>query len=122
MERRTFLKSTCAAGIGVTGMAAILESCSKLAFSLLPQGPTVNFTLDLTQPVNTALNIPGGSIASHGVIVVNEGGSYIAVAQTCTHQGCSIAYQKSQNDFVCPCHGGTYDINGNVIAGPRPRR
>ena len=97
----------------------LIESCSKLAFAG-PQGPSVNFTLDLTQPGNGALVNPGGSVASHGVIVVNEGGSYIAVAQTCTHQGCAIAYHKNQNDFVCPCHGGTYDINGNVIAGPPP--
>jgi len=119
MNRRNFLKSTgVACGIAMLTPAVLLESCQKL--SLTPEGPTVNFTIDLTQPANFSLKSSGGSLSTHGVVVVNTGGAYTAVAQSCTHQGCSVAYNKSGNDFVCPCHGGTYDINGNVIAGPPP--
>ena len=26
------------------------------------------------------------------------------------------------NQFLCPCHGGLYNIEGATSAGPRPRR
>jgi len=119
MDRRNFLRTSgIVCGLAVIGPATLLESCQKT--SLVPQGPTVNFTIDLTQPGYSGLKTSGVSLATHGVIVVNTGGGYTAVSQTCTHQGCTVAYNKSGNDFVCPCHGGTYDINGNVIAGPPP--
>jgi cytochrome b6-f complex iron-sulfur subunit len=119
MDRRNFLKSTgIACGLAMLAPTVLLESCQKS--SLVPEGPTVNFTLNLNQGAIAALKVSGGSVATNGVVVVNSNGSYTAVAQSCTHQGCSVAYNKSGNDFVCPCHGGTYDINGNVVSGPPP--
>ena len=119
MDRKKFFATSFAlAGLGLAGTAAFLESCTKTDTS--PQGPTVNFTLDLTQPANASLNSAGGSVASNGVVVANTGTSYIAVAQYCTHQGCSVGYNPGGKDFVCPCHGGTYDASGNVTGGPPP--
>jgi cytochrome b6-f complex iron-sulfur subunit len=119
MDRKDFLKTSGILSVAaVAGLAAFIEACKKASTS--PEGPSVNFTLDLTQSSNAALNTSGGTVSSNGVIVVNNGGSYIALAQTCTHQGCSIGYNASGNDFVCPCHGGTYDLNGNVTSGPPP--
>jgi cytochrome b6-f complex iron-sulfur subunit len=122
MHRRKFFKTSLAlGGLGVVGTAAFIESCSKNNTSTTPQGPTVNFTLDLSAQANAALNTSGGSVYSNGVIVANSGNNtFIAVAEACTHAGCNINYNLNQNDFVCPCHGGTYDINGNVTSGPPP--
>ncbi len=119
MDRRKFLKSSCAlCGTALVASAAFLESCSKTGV-----GPTAghkNFTLDLSKSANAALKSPGGSVISQSVIIVNTGGSFVALSDICTHQGCSVFYNKGGNDFVCPCHGGTYNINGQVIAGPPP--
>lgn len=103
------------------GVAAFLESC-KSGNSVNPQsqGPSANFTIDLTQSANASLNSNGGSIYSNGVIVTNINGTYVALAQACTHQGCSISYNQTGNDFICPCHNGVYDTNGNVLSGPPP--
>ncbi len=35
----------------------------------------------------------------------------------CPHLGCSI--QKGKDDFVCPCHGATFELNGDKIPGER---
>lgn len=119
MDRRNFLKSSCAlCGIAVVGSTAFLESCSKGGVS--PSAGSANFTLDLSQSSNSALNSVGGYVVSHNVIVVNTGGNFVALSDICTHQGCHVFYNKNSNDFVCPCHGGTYNINGQVIAGPPP--
>ena len=43
---------------------------------------------------------------------------YEALSARCTHHGCVVAYQDTQKEFVCPCHGGTFDIAGAVVQGP----
>ena len=95
------------------GGVIFLESCKK-------DKVKVPFTLDLTQSENSALNTSGGSKASNGVVIVNAGGTFTAVAERCTHSGCSVAYNQSSNEFVCPCHNGIFDINGSVVSGPPP--
>ena len=39
----------------------------------------------------------------------------------CTHLGCPLDYIAGARRFVCPCHGGVYDREGEVVAGPPPR-
>ena len=43
-----------------------------------------------------------------------------AYSATCTHQGCTVAYQSSNKSLYCPCHGAEFDPfkNGDVITGP----
>ncbi|MEP7265613.1 MAG: Rieske (2Fe-2S) protein [Bacteroidota bacterium] len=121
MDRRFFLKSGCGlCTVGIVGAVAFLQSCKKDNASPDPQGPDVNFTLDLTQSANASLNTSGGSLSTHGVVVANTGSTFIAIAEQCTHQNCNIGYHSNTNNFVCPCHGGTYDVNGNVVSGPPP--
>lgn len=56
------------------------------------------------------------------VYVVRKSNSDIYVLSTvCTHMGCLVHWDDSKKEFLCPCHGGVYDIEGKVIAGPPPR-
>jgi len=42
-----------------------------------------------------------------------------ALSRICTHQGCSVNFDLSQNKLICPCHGAEYDSKeGNVLSGP----
>jgi cytochrome b6-f complex iron-sulfur subunit len=120
MDRRKFLKSSCAlCGVAIAG-SALIDSCKK------NKAPAfVSFTLDLTNPANNALNTVGGSVYSNNVIVVRIGSplnvsSFIALSQACTHQGCTVSYDNTNSNFVCPCHHGVFDKSGNVISGPPP--
>lgn len=36
----------------------------------------------------------------------------------CTHQGCVVKWRADRSLFVCPCHGGTFDAEGNRKSGP----
>ncbi|MBN2013181.1 Rieske 2Fe-2S domain-containing protein [candidate division KSB1 bacterium] len=36
----------------------------------------------------------------------------------CTHQGCTIDWEASNNRFQCPCHGSQYNKDGKVTRGP----
>lgn len=43
-----------------------------------------------------------------------------ALQSTCTHLGCRTAYDRRSKRILCPCHGGVFDVQGNVVAGPPP--
>lgn len=38
----------------------------------------------------------------------------------CTHLGCVVPWNVSENKFICPCHGSQYDSTGKVVRGPAP--
>jgi len=42
----------------------------------------------------------------------------VAVDPTCTHQGCTVSWDKSSQDFSCPCHGASFNADGQAIGGP----
>jgi Rieske Fe-S protein len=44
----------------------------------------------------------------------------LVLSAVCSHLGCLVNYQKEKGEFVCPCHGGRYDLTGRNIAGPPP--
>jgi cytochrome b6-f complex iron-sulfur subunit len=113
MDRKEFLKRLGYSAAAFF-IADYLSGCSKDN-----QIPFVDFTLDLTDPqYNVLLNL-GGYVYVQNVIVARAvDGSYLALSQICTHQGCTVQYAVAQNNIVCPCHGSEYDIHGNVIQGP----
>jgi Rieske Fe-S protein len=36
----------------------------------------------------------------------------------CAHLGCPVRWFRDRGEILCPCHGGIYDINGGLVAGP----
>lgn len=43
------------------------------------------------------------------------------LSAVCTHTGCNVAWHTDVDQFICPCHNGTYNIQGEVVAGPPPK-
>ena len=39
----------------------------------------------------------------------------------CTHVGCPVNWSPQAKRFFSPCHGGVFDTEGRVLAGPPPR-
>jgi menaquinol-cytochrome c reductase iron-sulfur subunit len=55
------------------------------------------------------------------VYVVKGGeGSLRALSNTCSHMQCNVHWDPRLRQFLCPCHGGLYDITGNNVGGPPP--
>ncbi len=46
---------------------------------------------------------------------------FIAISTRCAHLGCPVRFVKAAGNFICPCHGGVYDFEGQVIGGPPVR-
>ncbi len=45
------------------------------------------------------------------------------LSSSCAHLGCPVRWivREGAGLFLCPCHGGLYDINGGWYGGPPPR-
>jgi Rieske Fe-S protein len=61
-----------------------------------------------------ALTAPG--LEDPILLIRTAAGEYRAVSSRCTHQGCRV--KPARGFLICPCHGSTYDLDGNVLRGP----
>jgi len=114
MTRKEFMVQ-----VGVTSL--VLPVCLGMLSGCSGQNPTpaptnVDFTLDVS---SGSLSRDGGYIVKNGVIVARVSAStFLAVSAACTHEGTSVQYVSSRNDFECPSHGATFSSNGKVTQGP----
>ena len=77
-------------------------------------------------PAGSPGDIPeGGVLLVHlpegPVMLEKSDGEVRAFSAICTHLGCIVQWNPGAKQFVCPCHHGMYDFNGNVLSGPPPR-
>lgn len=54
------------------------------------------------------------------VYLLRRGDVVRALDSTCTHLGCRTAYNAASACIECPCHGGVFNTEGDVIGGPPP--
>ena len=123
MNRRDLIQRVLVGGAVLVMAPSVLTSCTKGSTtdpSGIGTGSKVN--LDLSLPANAALANTGGSVVTQGIIVINTGGgNYTALSSTCTHQGCTVAYNQGAGNIQCPCHGSVYTTTGSVVQGPAQR-
>jgi cytochrome b6-f complex iron-sulfur subunit len=79
--------------------------------SIVTAGPVEQFT-----PA-TVTAIPQGQF----YLACLADGSFLALSRTCTHLGCSVPWDAEKNRFICPCHGSTFSMTGEVLTAPAPR-
>jgi glycine/D-amino acid oxidase-like deaminating enzyme/nitrite reductase/ring-hydroxylating ferredoxin subunit len=74
---------------------------------------------------------PGELVPGQGMIVgsrdgdlavyCDDAGDIHAFSATCTHQGCTVAWNPVGKTWDCPCHGSRFDRSGHVLYGPAVR-
>lgn len=96
-------------------IGGLATSCEKEETSA--NAPTnVDFTLDIT---TGTLAANGGHLVHLGVLVARTlTGTFIAVSAGCTHQGTTVNYSSSGNNFICPNHNAQFNSAGAVTQGP----
>ena len=81
-------------------------------------GANIDFTIDLTNAEYSKLKTTGEFNYVANIIIVNTGGTYVALSKVCTHEGSTIAYRSATNDFKCPNHGSEFNLDGSVKLSP----
>lgn len=119
LSRHDFIKRTwkilgVIAGVEVAALTINVLSPKKkdgLAKKVLEAGLVKDF------PNNSVTPFRQGQF----YLVRREDGGFLALSLKCSHLGCSIAWNESENQFICPCHSSTFNINGEVLNSPAPR-
>lgn len=119
MNRRGFLKFlTSILGLSAAGAFAYplfrfllpIESGIKAKKLIIPKSDI---------PVNTTKDLMIGP--SPGIIINMKDKGFLAFSKVCTHLGCLVKFDKDRQLFICPCHAGVFDLEGNVVSGPPPQ-
>lgn len=123
LPRRRFLSL----GIGSVGAILGLSYVGMIGYFLNPPAANaqplqeVGKVADFTEGTPKLVAYKGGSV-EEGLYVVNLGREgWLALDFHCTHLQCAVNWVEAAKQFICPCHGGVYDLKGNVLAGPPPR-
>jgi len=90
-------------GIAVSPTTAAGPAAITLSTAAIPPGEA------LVAPIGTT-----------PVVVVNSAGGFKAFIATCPHLGCVVRWKPELKIFACPCHGGTFNPDGQVLSGPPP--
>ena len=110
--------------VGLLSVAAIASGLVGKAFAKVSEKP--NTTVSGTSQIIELSKINVGEThqfaLSNGMpaILFRTKTGVFAYSATCTHEGCTVAYQSSNKSLYCPCHGAEFDPfkNGGVITGP----
>ncbi|MGP8051270.1 MAG: ubiquinol-cytochrome c reductase iron-sulfur subunit [Desulfobaccales bacterium] len=119
MERRGFLK-VLASLLGLSAVGVFAYPLFRFLLPVEAVGMARNLTIPIGEvPVNTNKDLMFGNTP---IIILNlPDMGYLAYSKVCTHLGCLVKFNKERLEFICPCHAGTFDLEGNVVSGPPPK-
>jgi menaquinol-cytochrome c reductase iron-sulfur subunit len=62
------------------------------------------------------------AVSEKAVYVTKDSqGRLRVLTSICPHLGCTVPWNKEKNQFVCPCHGATFSLDGTRVSGPSLR-
>jgi len=140
VTRRRFMVG---AANGAGAVAAVAFTLPALGFALAPVfktpeatwqpiGPPSDFPKD-NYVVKVITLVPGLGEAGKSIAYVrtrdpaidtepaDQYNRWIALSSRCMHLGCPVRWVDAAARFICPCHGGVYNIRGQVAGGPPVR-
>ena len=115
LSRREFL-SLCAGAAG----AGLVSGCATIpVYRTAIQSGRLSLTrveFDALAGEKLAIALSAPELDKHVLLLQEPDGTLRAFSSECTHQACTVRPRGSF--LVCPCHGSTFDLDGNVVRGP----
>lgn len=133
MNRRQFLVSLSLAAAGVSAALVGMPIVGFLLSPLLQKEPEVwravikvdDLQVGETKEVifSDPSPLPWAGVAADTAAWLRRTGQqdFMAFSVNCTHLGCPVHWLPNADLFMCPCHGGVYNNDGTVAAGPPPK-
>ena len=127
MNRREFVKKSLYGLLALFGLGFLITGIEVFFPRKAPEKKLAYFPL-ISEDAIPRAGVKKGELVytSMGrerkarVFIVSSGNGLTVLSATCSHLGCLVNYSREKHEFICPCHGGRYDLNGRNIAGPPP--
>jgi menaquinol-cytochrome c reductase iron-sulfur subunit len=134
-KRRSFLGALVALGAAFVGALLSVPLIRFAIFPLIrrttdlkssPVGSLSEFT-SLTEPAMRTIQIEQidgwrKTVSEKIVYITKDQRNQLSVLTSiCPHLGCTVPWNKEKNQFICPCHGGTFSADGSRVSGPSQR-
>jgi menaquinol-cytochrome c reductase iron-sulfur subunit len=133
VTRRGFIGWAMGLGAGFVALVAgiplvgsLVESSASAApnayvkvadVSAIPVGEP--FGISFAEQTQDAYNV---TMLPHSVYALKKSDTDIVVySPVCPHLGCQVYFDRTRSEYVCPCHGSIFTIDGTRTAGPAPR-
>jgi cytochrome b6-f complex iron-sulfur subunit len=121
MERKDFIHKFAIGSSLLLTAPLLFNACSDGNDDVLDDvnNPGSGIKVDLNNQNYSALKTVGGFVYVGDIIVIRSTETaYLALSKICTHEGCTVAYNKDTNQLPCPCHGSVFTATGSVVTGP----
>jgi ubiquinol-cytochrome c reductase iron-sulfur subunit len=128
-ERRNFLGFALGGFTAIGGIVSL--GAMKKTWDPLPSVKAAGFTtVDLSAIEEGVLTIEkwrgkpifilkkSADEAENERDVIVDGARFHISIGLCTHLGCIPAYKPADKNFLCACHGGMFNINGEATKAP----
>jgi cytochrome b6-f complex iron-sulfur subunit len=114
VSRRNFVRNAA--------LGAVLIVVGQLTFGFVRF-----FWPNKTGAFGKVLTVPASSVPAAGdptpgkfwLVHLDDG--LLAIYWKCTHLGCTVPWNQSEDRFHCPCHGSIFFENGIKESGPAPK-
>ncbi len=117
LSRRQFFIKLGAGSLAVAGAGATVFAVQYLSPNVLYEpSPIVSAGRPEHFPTNSVTLDP-----RFAIYVVHEPKGFYAMSSICTHLGCMTVWKQDPGVIACPCHGSTFQPDGEVMGGPAPR-
>lgn len=130
MQRREFF-SWLSMGALASSLSVVIAACSR---SSLSQDSSLTTQETAPEPSSTIRSdgfIAVGTVAEvkeyeqifdpkHEIVVVQNltNNQLSALNFKCSHQGCPVGWDKTNQILICPCHGSRFNSQGEILQGP----
>jgi glycine/D-amino acid oxidase-like deaminating enzyme/nitrite reductase/ring-hydroxylating ferredoxin subunit len=101
----------------IAGFSELVQENVNVAWHFIAdrfKSEAIDTLNDLPNGTGTIAVFKGEKLA----IYKDETGSVSLLDPVCTHAGCIVNYNAAEKSWDCPCHGGRFDMHGNILCGP----
>jgi len=116
-DRRKFLLRLSWTGLSLA-FATFLAAVLKFVWPRVSNRPVMSVQVGFPDDYR-----PDQVVYHNGrkLFIVHDEKGFFSISARCPHLGCLVAWNRDHNMFLCPCHGGKFDAEGQIVAGPPPR-